>query len=285
MKIRSKVLITGSNGFTGRYLTKYLIGSGYQPIALKSNLIDLHELLLEVQKVQPDYVIHLAAISFPDTKDIESLYKVNVIGSVNLLDALASLAVAPKKVILASSSQVYSDLETIQFSESFCPKPQNHYGCSKLSMENLAATYASKLPIIVARPFNYTGKEHEEKFLIPKIVATYLRRDREIYLGNLDIAREFNDVRDVCQIYCSLLASKYDGGAVNICSGRQVKLLDIINMMDYIAGYKMEVMVNPQFERSNDIKCICGDTAKLTSITHYNIQYSIGETLKWMYDK
>jgi GDP-6-deoxy-D-talose 4-dehydrogenase len=283
MENRSKVLVTGSYGFTGGYLTEYLSSSGYQPIALKSNLMDIDGLLVEIQKVQPDYVIHLAGMSFPNTKDIESLYRVNVIGSINLLDALASLTVAPKKVILASSSQVYSDFEAIQFSESFCPKPQNHYGCSKLSMENLAATYASKLPIIMARPFNYTGKGHEEKFLIPKIVATYSRRDGTIYLGNLDIAREFNDVRDVCQIYCSLLASKYDGGAVNICSGRQVKLLDIINMMDHIAGYKMEVLVNPQLERSNEIKDICGDTAKLTSITHYNIQYSIGETLKWMY--
>ena len=85
MENRSKVLITGSNGFTGGYLTEHLISSGYRPIALKSNLMDIDGLFVEVQKVQPDYVVHLAAMSFPDTKDIESLYRVNVIGSVNLL--------------------------------------------------------------------------------------------------------------------------------------------------------------------------------------------------------
>ncbi|MDG6773615.1 GDP-mannose 4,6-dehydratase [Thiomicrorhabdus sp. ZW0627] len=279
----NKVLVTGLDGFTGRQLELYLIESGYEVVGLGSDLTDRESVFKEVISANPNFVVHLAGISFAAESDHEAIYRVNVIGTMNLLDALCQLQQPLNKVVLASSATVYGNVENEVLSESLCPKPLSHYGCSKLSMEHMAQNYFEKLPVLVARPFNYTGVGHAEQFLVPKIVNAYLARKNVIELGNLDVSREFNDVRDVCKIYMDLLECDFRSDVVNICSGKTISLLQIIELMNQIAGYEISVNINPDFVRDNEIKNLSGDVTKLKDLVQPTFRFQIEDTLRWMY--
>jgi GDP-D-mannose dehydratase len=119
--------------------------------------------------------------------------------------------------------------------------------------------------------------------LIPKIVRAYKEGKKELELGNLEISREFNDVRDICVMYRKLLGSNLEHEAVNLCSGKTISLMEIIEIMDGISGYKMNISVNPKFVRSNEIKVLSGSTLKLKSHIPVSFNYTLLETLDWMY--
>ena len=279
----SKFLITGLDGFTGQHLAAFLTQNGFEVVSLKSDLTDRSAVFSEVASCSPDCVVHLAGISFAAEADADLIYRVNVVGTLNLLDALCQVEKSVQKVVIASSATVYGNVPGSVLSEALCPKPVNHYGCSKLAMEHMAQNYLGKLPLVITRPFNYTGIGHAEHFLIPKIVKAYRESLKEIELGNLDVSREFNDVRDVCRIYLDLLLSDQSGVTVNICSGRTMSLMHIIALMDQIAGYKMQVKVNPAFVRANEIKDLSGDVSRLNDLVQPEFKYGIEDTLRWMY--
>jgi GDP-6-deoxy-D-talose 4-dehydrogenase len=164
---------------------------------------------------------------------------------------------------LASSATVYGNLGIEVLDESVCPKPTNHYGASKYAMECLANGYFNKLPIIITRPFNYTGIGQAEQFLIPKIIKHFKEKKDVIELGNLNVSREFNDIGYVCEVYKNLLECSSHSEVVNICSGRGIKLLDVIDIMNKISGYEISVEVNPAFVRKDEINTLTGSTKKL----------------------
>lgn len=236
-----------------------------------------------LHKVCPDYVINFAGISFVNTKDRDLFYKVNVIAVENLLEVICGDGVNIKKMILPSSATVYGNQAHNILDESMCPKPVNHYGMSKLNMEHVAARFFDKLNIIIARPFNYTGLWQEKHFVIPKIVAHYKDKKSRIELGNMNVRREFNDVEYVCGIYERLLLSDIRSETVNICSGRTIPLTDVISIMDRLAGYNIEVKVNPDFVRANEIDSLSGSVEKLKSLIKLPEMPSFEETLMKMY--
>lgn len=277
------VLITGLDGFTGQYLKSSLELNGFKVVGLQADLTDRVTVISEVLKLEPDYVVHLAGISFAASEDTTSIYSVNVSGTMNLLDGMSQLNHPPKKVILASSATVYGNVTDSVLSEYICPKPVSHYGCSKLAMEHMAQNYMDKFPIIITRPFNYTGIGHAEHFLIPKIVKAYQDKKTVIELGNLDVSREFNDVRDICKIYTNLLLKQNQPQTVNLCSGKTISLMTIIELMNSIAGFNVEVSVNTSFVRPNEIKDLSGDTQRLEKLVQPKFNYDIKDTLRWMY--
>jgi nucleoside-diphosphate-sugar epimerase len=291
----NRLLITGIAGFTGHYLAKRLTDLGYEVYGtsidepkernhFKCDLRDREAIKKVVEQIQPTHVIHLAAISFVGESNPALFYDVNVIGTCYLLDALAGLEAIPQKVILASSATVYGDQGCEVLDESMCPRPVNHYGCSKLAMEQMASNYRSKLPIVITRPFNYTGPGQEGHFLIPKIVNHFKERKSRIELGNLHVEREFNDIRDVSEIYAKLLAGDAQGETLNLCSGRGVSLLSVIDMMNEIAKYEIEVAVNPAFVRVDEIKRLVGSVAKQNTLIGEIQPISIRDTLLSMYE-
>lgn len=280
----NKILVTGLGSFTGEYLGPYLQQQGYVVAGLSSDLTKRVEVIEEVKSIRPDYVIHLAAISFAAETNVDEIYRVNVAGSINLLDGICALDKDVKKVLLASSATVYGDQSATVLSESMCPLPVSHYGCSKLAMEHMARTYFDKLPILILRPFNYTGIGHAEHFLIPKIIKAYRLGQQSMELGNLDVSREFNDVRDVCTVYYDLLTNNVSSEIVNLCAGKSISLIHIIELMNKIAGYKMKINVNPAFVRENEIKDLSGGRDKLNKFSHRDFAYQIEDTLRWMYE-
>ncbi len=286
------VLVTGIAGFTGWWMRRALEAAGYRVIGTTLADAGPNDRVLNIEsaadcdalvtELNPDFVIHLAAISFVQS-DPARLYAANTVGTVNLLGALAALSSPPRKVILASSANVYGHREGVLIREGERPHPANHYATSKLAMEMMAATFFSRLPIVITRPFNYTGVGQAVEFLVPKIVSHFAERKSFIELGNTDIERDFSDVENVAEIYCRLLTSTLRSSVVNICTGIPTSLKAIIEMMEEIAGYRIEVRINPAFVRSNDIKTLTGDPQALTEATGPITPIPVRLTLEKMY--
>mgnify|MGYP006086981177 FL=1 len=291
---KEKVFITGINGFTGKHLEKHLLEKGFQVYGstydktnvtnhFKCDILNENALFELLKKIKPNYVIHLAAISFVASKNQENIYIVNVFGTLNLLNAIEKLGYSPNKILIASSATVYGNIEG-ELNETMCPKPVNHYGNSKLVMENMIKSYFDKLNIIISRPFNYTGIGQEPHFLIPKILSHYKLGKKEIELGNIDVLREFNDVDFVIRTYTELMLSNTHSEIVNVGSGNAICINDILTAMSNIAGYKIKVKVNPMFVRPNEIRVLKASTKKMTNIVgDFTNEFNIRKTLNKMY--
>lgn len=297
----TRTLITGIAGFTGRYLASLLTERGHEvhgvvhhipskPVvdAAAIHLADLSSrsaIARVVEDVQPDHVAHLAAIAFVGHDDIQDMYRSNIVGTRQLLDSLAMLRCRPRSVIVASSANVYGNARAGILDEDMPLAPVNDYGVSKLAAEYVAQVYASRLPLIVVRPFNYTGRGQSEHFLIPKIIAHARRRAPVIELGNLDVARDFSDVRSIVDSYARLLgAGEAIGGTFNICTGRAVSLGELLEMVSATTGHRMEVRVNPAFVRSDEVKTLAGSATRLEGIIGKLVDIPLPETLRWMLD-
>ena len=256
-------LVTGANGFTGQYLVHALKEQGVRVVALNCDITDIDAVRVAVMDSKPDWVVHLAALSFVAHADEEAFYAVNVFGTLNLLKALYELSESPQKILIASSANVYGTPAVECINESICPAPVNHYACSKLVMEHMVSTWFDRLPIIITRPFNYTGPGQDERFLIPKIVSHFSRQEAVLELGNIEVSRDFSDVRDVISIYLSLLNSDVQGIKLNVCSGEIYSLQEVIQYMSEISGYEIQIKVNPAFVRPNEISVLKGDSSLL----------------------
>lgn len=284
--VSKKVLITGIDSFTGRYLHKYLLNNGYEVDGTQYPSCDItnkRSILSKILQSQPDYIIHLAGVSYVEHENAIDFYSVNTFGVENLLLAAMQLKTLPKKIILASSATVYGKQDKNILDESMCPKPVNHYGISKYAMECITQTYFNKLPIIIVRPFNYTGQGQSEHFIIPKIMKHFWEKKKVIELGNLHVQREFNDVRDIVCMYERLLQSKKENLIVNLCTNRPIKLLSIIEKMKEISSHEIEVRVNEKFVRKDEIISLSGSTSKLKDIIKVSPKHNIDATLQDMY--
>jgi len=231
------ILLTGARGFTGRHFMAAAQAAGHAVVPLLADLTDKAALQAEIAAACPDAVVHLAAISFVGHADMRAFYDVNVIGTLNLLDALAELP-PPQRILLASSANVYGNTDKSPITEDAPPAPVNHYAMSKLAMEYLARTYLERLPLFFVRPFNYTGAGQEASFLIPKLAAHFAQKAAVVELGNLDVAREFNDVAFVCEAYLRLLQSAVPGEVYNICTGLPVALCVVVDLLAQLSGQR-----------------------------------------------
>lgn len=269
------VLITGINGFTGRYLMDFLISKNYKVYGITnqkdqcnstvfySDILNLEQLKKILNKIKPNYVFHLAAISFVQHENISEIYNVNVIGTQNLLEACLDNKENLKKIILASSATVYGTQKTDLIYEELCPNPINHYGISKYAMEQIAKNFFNELPLIITRPFNYTAPGHNEQFVIPKIAKAFKNKELTLELGNLDVFREYNSIEYVCDVYYKLMESDVTSEIINIASGRVHSLNQIIEVFKAKSNHDINIQINPNFVRKDEVKSLMGSTLKL----------------------
>ncbi|MFZ6875206.1 GDP-mannose 4,6-dehydratase [Undibacterium sp. Di27W] len=297
MSTTPRALITGIQGFTGRYLAQELSKAGYQVFGTAHgkqtpgqerqdlyavDLCDKQGLRAALQEIQPDIVAHLAAISSVVHGDVDEIYRVNIVGTRNLLEALAALDKKPRAVLVASSANIYGNSRAEVLAETEPAMPANDYAVSKLAMEHVARLWMDKLPIIVTRPFNYTGVGQTENFLLPKIINHYRRKASDIELGNLDVARDFSDVRTVAIAYARLLEKVPAGETFNICSGMAYSLREVLQMASELAGYEIRVSVNPAFVRANEVYKLIGDASRLQACIGELPPIALRDTLAWM---
>ena len=289
-----RVLITGSEGFTGRYVIEEFRRAGWevwgaglqpkpkQPQYLQIDLLKPETLVAIATEVQPDVVIHLAAMAFVAEDDANSFYQVNLIGTRNLLEVLSAAKSPPECTIIASSANVYGNSALEVLSEDSPTNPANDYAVSKLAMEYLAKTYMDRLGIVITRPFNYTGVGQSNRFLIPKIVEHFKARAPVIELGNIDVARDFSDVRDVAMTYRCLSERAPLGKVINICSGKAISLQECLTVANQLSGHDIQVRINSAFIRENEVRRLSGDRTKIDTLVGQDSLHNFEDTLGWM---
>jgi nucleoside-diphosphate-sugar epimerase len=293
---RGRVLVTGLGGFTGRHLRRELAEAGHEVVGLglelddapgqrRVDLADAAAVRAAVAELAPDRVLHLAAVSFVAHERLDELYAANVLGSLHLLEALAALPRPPRRVVLASSATVYGDAPAGErgLDEDTPPAPVNHYAATKLAMEATARVYRAALPITVVRPFNYTGPGQAPRFLVPKLVAHAAARAPRIALGNLDVERDFLDVRVVCAAYRRLLTLDAPSGTVvNLCSGVARSLRGILAELEALTGHRLEVEVDPALVRGHELRRLAGDPSRLRALVGPLPELPFTQTLRDM---
>jgi GDP-6-deoxy-D-talose 4-dehydrogenase len=296
----NRTLVTGVGGFTGPYLARLLADRGHEvhglvqpgrtPVPVPgvsqmhgADLTDLAATRVVIAAVRPTHVVHLAGIAFVAHGDVAEMYRSNILGTRYLLQALADAPEAPVSILLASSANVYGNAREGILDEADPLAPSNDYGVTKVGLEFVARLYAKRLPIVVARPFNYTGRGQSPAFLIPKIVAHLAARAPTIELGNLDVARDFSDVRTIVDAYARLLeAPAAIEGTFNICSGVARSLDDVVTLAQSIAGHRLDVRVNPAFVRSDEVRRLAGSPARVEACIGPLARIPLDDTLRWM---
>ncbi|MFO1324903.1 MAG: NAD-dependent epimerase/dehydratase family protein [Burkholderiales bacterium] len=282
MSRSERVLVTGAAGFTGRHLCAHFAGHGLRVFGLtehapgargdavteiQADLLDPPALAAAVAAAQPDYVVHLAAIANPTHAQADAVYRVNVNGTLALLEALAATTFGRRGILVPSTGTIYASGDAGPIDEAAPVAPGSHYAVSKLAMEQMARLFARTLPIVVVRPFNYTGPGQREPYVVPKIVRHFAQRAAVIELGNVDVERDFLDVRTVVDAYRRLLAAPASaGGTFNLCSGTGTSIRQVVATLERITGHRIEIRVNPQFVRVGEPKRVVGSSARLRGV-------------------
>ncbi len=290
-----RVLITGGTGFTGRPLAARLRENGHEVVALspdageagalKIDLRDFDGLTRALAQSRPHAIVHLAGIAAMGHGNIGEIYSANVVGTANLFAALTAAKIAPRIVVVASSAQLYAATDAnVPLAEDGPLAAKTHYAVSKRAAEEIAAIYSRQFPIIVTRPFNYTGPGQTTSFLVPKIVRHYAERRNEIRLGNLHLFRDFSDIGRVVEAYARLVSQSIDPTIVNICSGRAVQLADIVKIMEEISGHSLRLVSDPALRRDDEPRYIVGSPLRLEKLVGPLPNPEFRETLTRMYD-
>jgi nucleoside-diphosphate-sugar epimerase len=293
-----RTLVTGAAGFTGRYIGAVLASHGHEPHGLVygrvepidgyahvhqadlTNSVDLDRVISEVR---PTHVVHLAAIAYVAHGDVDQMYRVNLVGTRNLLETLNQQTAKPQSILLASSANVYGNSRAGMLDEETPLAPVNDYGVSKTAMEFVASIYRPVLPLIITRPFNYTGRGQGSQFIVPKIIDHARTGKSIIELGNLDVARDFSDVRMVADAYARVLdAEAAIGCTFNVCSGRAVLLKEVIELVEGLSGRHLEVRVNQALVRANEVKTLHGSKTRIEHAIGPLQSIALEETLLWM---
>jgi len=293
------LLVTGAAGFTGRHLISQAKRDGYRCVAIvqpggknltiadntcASDVLDSQQVEEIIQQFKPDYIVHLAAISFVAHGNSAEIYRVNQLGTLNLLDAVRKHRPAVKKVLIASSANIYGNATVLPITEAAQPDPINHYGVSKVAMELIAQLY-DDLPIVISRPFNYTGCGQARCFLIPKLVDAFRGKQETIELGNLSVSRDISDVRDVVRAYLKLLTHDTPDRVYNVCSGFPTPLLTVVDLLNDLAGYRIHTKVSSDFVRRDEINTLYGSPASLESVIGCYREFTLEQTLAWMLER
>lgn len=276
-----RILVTGANGFTGRHFMEAATAAGHEPVPLHTDLRDADGVAREIAQLRPDAAVHLAGISFVAEADDRAFYDVNLFGALNVLEGLKR-AGNVRKVLLASSANLYGNSEHSPLREDMVPAPVNHYAVSKFGMECMGKVVAGTMPLVITRPFNYTGPGQAPQFVVPKLVAHFKERAGTVRLGNLHVEREYNDVRFVCKAYLALLDPGVACGTYNVCTGTTYTLAALLDKLQALTGHRIEPEVDPAFVRPNEIHRLCGDPGALRRAVGALDTYAIEQTLSWM---
>ena len=301
-----KVLIFGYAGFVGPYLADEfrkdnykVVGSdasdcfvgGKDLVFYKANILDFDEIDKIIQTEKPDVIVNLAAISSvgQSWKIPQKTINVNVIGSLNVLEASRKLENKPK-ILFVGSSEEY-EISDKPISEKNKLNATNPYGISKLAQESFAQFYRDQfgLKVYSVRPFNHTGIGQKETFVLPsfcKQVAEIERSGKSgtISVGNINIKRDFSDVRDIVRAYKMILDSDDDKTIYNVGSGVAYSLEELLKTIISFSSQRIEIVVDKEKFRPVDSPLICCDNSLISKNLGWKPIHDIKETLKSMYE-
>ena len=285
------LLVTGLSGFVGGHLQHAIARSEtWQLLAAKPhNLLDPASLDAWLQAGVPDAVIHLAGQTFVPAafKDPAHTLQVNLLGTLNLLQALKR-AGFNGSFLFVSSGDVYGQVAEadLPITEALAPKPRNPYAVSKVAAELLCQQwgYAEGWRMLIARPFNHIGPGQAASFVVPGMAQQIARAGGAqritLEVGDIDVSRDFLDVRDVISAYFALLEHGRSGEIYNLCSGVERTVRELIVQMSRLAGMDAELVQDPTRLRPADQRRVVGCSEKLQTETGWKPGISITETLQ-----
>lgn len=286
------LLATGLSGFVGGHLQHAIARSeAWQLLAAKPhNLLDPASLDAWLQAGVPDAVIHLAGQTFVPAafKDPAHTLQVNLLGTLNLLQALKR-AGFDGTFLFVSSGDVYGQVAEadLPITETLAPKPRNPYAVSKVAAELLCQQwgYAEGWRVLVARPFNHIGSGQAASFVVPSMAQQIVSADSgaqrlTLEVGDIDVTRDFLDVRDVISAYFALLEHGRSGEIYNLCSGVERTIRELIMQMASLAGVSVDLVQDLSRMRPADQRRVVGNAEKLQKDTGWKPSISITETLQ-----
>ncbi len=299
-----RILVTGAEGFTASHLLPLLRQEGEGRVygilygespavewlrkSYRGDILDGPFVRKVIRETSPDRVYHLAAM-VPVTQvreDFPGALRVNVEGTFRLLEALA--AEAPRaRILLAGSSDEYGyrGRDEMPLREADVFSPVNEYGVTKVAQELLARLYHRNrgMDLLVTRTFNFTGPGQPPDFVCSsfarQIAPLRPRGGGTVAVGNLDVERDFLDIRDVARAYRVILEEGVPGSVYNVCSGEAVPLRRILDILRETAGVPIEVKRDEGRVRPADIPYLVGDNGKLRGLGWHR-RYPLEETLQ-----
>lgn len=286
------LLATGLGGFVGGHLHNALLSRpDWQLLpGRQHDLLDPPSLDAWLREGVPDAVIHLAGQTFVPAalRNPQETLEVNLLGTLNLLQALKR-AGFKGTFLYVSSGDVYGQVGEVDLpiTEHLPPKPRNPYAVSKVAAELLCLQWSYQEPwrIMVARPFNHIGPGQKKDFVIPSVARQLLRirnglQAPGIEVGDIDVSRDFLDVRDVLNAYFHLLEHGRDGEIYNVCSGREYRIRELIEQMAQIANLKVELIQDQTRLRPSEQRRVVGSSQKLQEHTGWKPSISMTDTLQ-----
>lgn len=293
-----KAFITGISGFVGKYLAEHLLRNGFEVYGIDRqassiegcsveacDILDKEKLTELVGRIKPDFVFHLAALSSV-SKSFEAAAetkKVNVEGTRNLFDAIVAAKISPI-ILVVSSLQIYGKPDRLPITEDAQLRPASPYAESKVEQEMLCRQYSKKLKIIISRSFNHTGPGQSADFVWPsfarQIAEIEVGKRTELNVGNLDVERDFSDVRDIVGAYLLAVQKCKPGEVYNVCSGKAYNIGKMLEVMKSYSTAKVKIIVDKARVRKADVPVLYGDNSKFVKATGWKPEIPFEKTLK-----
>lgn len=284
------ILLTGATGFVGRHASALL---PCVPLAYQGSVVDLREsasLRSALGALEFDSVLHLAGQSFvPDSfQDPIATFDVNFLGTARLLTALKDKGFRGR-MLYVSSGDVYAQVPAsdLPIREDMPTRPRSPYAVSKVAAEALCYQWSqtAAFEIVVARPFNHIGPGQSARFAIADFARQIVRirrgqREPRLVAGDLEVTRDFTDVRDVVKAYEALLDKGRNGEIYNVCSGHERTLSALVQRLLQIAGVQAEIVVDRDRLRPSEQRRACGSLEKIATETGWQPEVSIDKSLE-----
>jgi GDP-4-dehydro-6-deoxy-D-mannose reductase len=290
-----RLLVTGRHGFVGGVLARMVASDPTLndwhlcDIAPDFDLRDVDACAELVADARPDAVIHLAAQSFvPESfRDPAETFDVNVIGTLRLLQALQQQKFSGP-MLYVGTGDVYGLVPeaALPISESRAPAPRNPYAVSKLAAEALCFQWSvtEGASIVMARSFNHIGPGQSDRFVIADFAHQLAeiaagRRDPVVAVGDIDVTRDFTDVRDVVRAYFALLDRGRSGEIYNVCSGVERSIRSLLERLMELSG--VTARIEPQNERLRraEQRRVAGSPARICAATGWSATTPVDESL------
>jgi NAD dependent epimerase/dehydratase len=300
-----RVFVTGGEGFIGSHLVERLLGQGAQVRALvhyspsgKLGWLEGHEGDVEIlqgdvrdgSRVQRaiegiEVVFHLAAlIGIPYSYEApESYVQTNIVGTQNVLDACRSAGV--DRMVHTSTSEVYGTARYVPIDEAHVLQPQSPYSASKIGADMMALSHhhAFGLPVAVVRPFNTYGPRQSTRAVIPTILAQILAGAEQIHLGATSPTRDFNFVEDTASGFVAVAGSDQAlGNVVNVGSGREISIGDLVQLLIKITGRDVEVVTDTERLRpgGSEVERLLCDNTRAREWAGWEPEHTLEEGLR-----
>lgn len=307
-----KALITGITGFAGSHLAELLLDEGVEVFGayrarsrmenltsavqsrirlVECELRDAQSVKSLLESIRPDGIFHLAAQSFVPTSwnsPADTLNN-NIIGQLNILEAMKDLKLTETPIQLACSSEEYGMVyeNEVPIKESNPLRPLSPYAVSKVAQDLMGYQYSQSygLRCIRTRAFNHEGPRRGDVFVTSNFAKQIVNIEKGhqepiIRVGNLEAKRDFTDVRDTVRAYWLLLQKGVPGEVYNIASGETVKIADMLDMLLAMSNVKITVEVDPARLRPSDVPILLGDFSRTRELTGWEPRISFKQCLQ-----